>query len=151
MKINSKKIKFNPTSEMAQISVSSPKPSKNFIPDWYKNMPAFQTKKPLFSKELGTSNRTLKHCMPFADSFQMGYIQETWQDIHFENKILDNKTREFNYYHPTSPDIVGIRNQENYNYPIPEEFYQFELSWHPAAGSLDRVGSGSHCWRCAGA
>jgi hypothetical protein len=69
--------------------------------------------------------------MPFADSLSLGYIQESWQDIHFGVTPLDDGTAKFDYHFPTTPNIMGIRQPAKHSFPIPEEFYSFELTWHP--------------------
>jgi len=124
-------VKFNPVSELTRLSVPSPKPSREYMPEWYKSMPAFQAGKPSFNDKNGITDRTIKMCMPFADSLSMGYIQETWQEINFAFEEIEEGKLSFNYYYPTKPDIMGIRNQGINHYPIPDEFYQFELTWHP--------------------
>lgn len=126
-----KNIRFNPVDQTTEYSVPSPKPSRDYLPDWYKKMPAFQTDKPEYSKENGIANRTMKLCMPFSDSLSLGYIQETWQDIHFEVEKIDDNTNQFMYYAPTVPRIVDVRETVKYSIPISKEFYQFELVWHP--------------------
>lgn len=125
------KIFFNPVSELTYLSVDPPKSSKNYIPDWYKRMPAFQNSKPSFDISTGRTDRTLKMCMPFLDSLSSGYIQETWQDIRFFSEIDANENVKFSYNYPTKPDIVSVREPLKNKFPIPEDFYQFELSWHP--------------------
>lgn len=124
-------IRFNPISELTRVSVPAPKPAREYIPEWYKAIPAFQNGKPSFNPEVGITDRTIKMCMPFADSLSMGYIQETWQEINFSFSDLEDGKKAFNYYYPTKPDIAGIRNQGAHHFPIPQEYYQFELTWHP--------------------
>jgi hypothetical protein len=124
-------IKFNPVSELTRLSVTSPKPAKEYTPEWYKKIPAFQNGKPSFNPEVGITDRTIKMCMPFADSLSMGYIQETWQEINFSIEDRPDGNKAFNYHYPTKPDIAGIRNQGKQHFPISEEYHPFELTWHP--------------------
>jgi hypothetical protein len=124
-------IKFNPVSEITRLSVPAPKPAREFMPEWYKSIPAFQDGKPSFNKSVGITDRTIKMCMPFADSLSIGYIQQSWQEINFVIEEVEPGVNSFNYYYPTKPDIVGVREQGKNHYPIPQEFYQFELTWHP--------------------
>ena len=70
-----KKIKFASSDE----TITTPKPSLRYIPDWYKKSEKFIGGKPQvvnYSKNLG-----LKACIPFIDAMKTGYIVETWQDI----------------------------------------------------------------------
>ena len=64
---------------------SLPKPAKLFIPEWYKNIPVyFGQNKEKFQWRNFSDNRTLKHCVPFIDAFQSGYMVELQQDINVE-------------------------------------------------------------------
>lgn len=130
--MKNKKIEFIPTSEITRLSVPSPRPARNYKPEWYKNMPAFNSKSPGFDSKQGTSNRTLKMCMPFLDALSSGYIQETWQEINFEYKEISNNNVEFKYYYPTVPDIIGIRSSPENHFPIPNEYHQVEFLWRPS-------------------
>lgn len=123
-------INFNAVSRLTELSVKAPKPAREYVPSWYSEIPAFQNKKPSFS-DSGTADRTLKMCMPFFDAISMGYIQETWQDISISLEDVGKSQKSFKYHFPTTPEIIGIREQAKYHYPIPKEFYQFELTWHP--------------------
>jgi hypothetical protein len=125
-------IKFNPTSKLADLTVPHPKPAREYVPQWYKSMPAFQTDPIGYSRDRGVTNRTQKMCMPFADALTAGYIQETWQDINIANIEVEKGKSEFVHYTPVQPDILSTRSQEKYAMPIPEEYYPFELTWHPA-------------------
>ena len=71
-------------------------------------------------------------CMPFADALTAGYMQETWQDINIDNIRLEDGRVEFVHFTPVKPDILSTRAQERHAMPIPEEYYPFELTWHPA-------------------
>lgn len=123
-------IKFNAVSKLTELSVKAPRPSREYLPDWYKDIPAFQNGKPSFDSS-GTTDRTIKMCMPFLDSLSMGYIQETWQEINISLNDNGNQQKAFAYQYPTKPDIMGVRNQGKHKLPIPSEYYQFELMWHP--------------------
>ena len=53
------------------------KESKHFIPEWFKNTPAF----PSHADEL-LSIPTIKRCPGFIDFFKMGYVLPAWCDFH---------------------------------------------------------------------
>jgi hypothetical protein len=108
--------------------VPPPKPSREYQPDWYKNMGAFHTKKPTFD-EKGTTNRTVKLCMPFADGINAGYIQETWQDIHISVEEYEDNEISLEYFYPTEPKIISTRGASGY--PISDEFHPIEFVFHP--------------------
>jgi len=69
------KIKFYCESPLKD-SIPHPEPASKFIPQWYKSLQNDTSIDPI-----GTP--TIKRCIPFLDSFRMGYIIPLWQDFHF--------------------------------------------------------------------
>ena len=65
------KVVFVPGSKSAELLVPRPKPSKNYLADWFKDMPPM----------LDNFQSTAKKCLPFTDSLTHGYIQELWCDV----------------------------------------------------------------------
>jgi hypothetical protein len=122
-------IKFNPVSKLAELTVPPPKPAKNYLPEWYKNIKPFHTNPPEFN-DLGRPNRTIKMCMPFADSMTSGYIQESWQDINIEVKISKDGKTEFSYHYPTDPPIMSLRGS-NSIISMDNSYQHLDLVWHP--------------------
>jgi hypothetical protein len=63
-----------------------PQPAKNFLPDWYKNMPpyAIDRENPSGRQILvrnAESNATAKKCTPMLDGMGAGYIVPLWCDV----------------------------------------------------------------------
>ncbi len=125
----SKKIFFNPVSVIAAASVEKPKSARYCNPQWYKDTPAFGTKPMSFDMNTGAVNHTIKMCLPFSDALDLGYIQETWQDIMILSETNGSDIN-LNFTFPTQPEIISI-SQKRGTYPIPDEFYQFDMFWHP--------------------
>jgi|688.fasta_scaffold08851_17 hypothetical protein len=122
-----KKIKFNPVDQLSEYTVNPPKPASEYIPDWYKSATPFYTKKPEFNPANGKPNATFKLCMPFLDSFHMGYIQETWCDIVIEKK--EDKTL---FYYASGPKIMSERSEHVSNsYPKIDGYLTNHFTWHP--------------------
>lgn len=121
-------VKFNPVSELAEFTVPAPKPSRLYFPDWYKNMPAFETATPEI-KSNNEANKTLKMCLPFADSLGSGYIQESWQDIYVKAHKTKDGGVSVEYNFPTTPAIMGHREKQNIE--IEKHFYPIEFTLHP--------------------
>lgn len=120
-------IKFNPVNEFVESGVPHPRPASDYIPEWYKKMGPFFTKDPEFDIESGRPNVTFKKCMPFLDSFTMGYIQETWADIYIEKK--DGETF---FYYAAGPKIISERAiQNNDTFPKLDEYLPQHYTWHP--------------------
>jgi hypothetical protein len=80
-----KKIIFRPNSDLTFKSLNSPAPSKNFIPNWYKDSPKFSSGKMKFS-EIDGLNRNYKTCIPFLDIMMAGYIIELPYDLLVEKR-----------------------------------------------------------------
>jgi hypothetical protein len=81
-------IEFQPIYYDTPNYINPPKPAKNFIPSWYKNMPSFMNDEKnsgLSSFDPMTVNATMKHCAPFLDSLTIGYIYSLNCDIEFRN------------------------------------------------------------------
>jgi hypothetical protein len=122
-----KLIKFNPVDTVSEYTVNPPKPASEYIPEWYKQTAPFFTKKPEFNPTNGKPNITFKMCMPFADSFSMGYIQETWCDIYIEKK--DGETF---FYYSSGPKIMGERSSHASDfYPHIDGYLTTHYTWHP--------------------
>ncbi len=119
-----KKIIFNPSNKIAELSVPPPKPAEHYTPGWFKQIKPFKTESPVFNSH-GQANVTVKKCMPFFDSFSMGYIQETWQDIWIEKSEGETK-----FYFPSDPKIMSIRGPVRL--PEIEGYLSQHFIWHPA-------------------
>ena len=105
------KITFVPGTKEIEDIVMFPKPAKNFIPDWYKDIKAG---KDLFN---------VKKCIPFLDSMSSGYIQTTWCDI-IVTEEEDGPKVGFDSEVP----IFGRRPTSDM--PVDESFYDIEFVWH---------------------
>jgi hypothetical protein len=120
-------IRFNPVNKLVETSIVSPKPARNYMPEWYKNIPAFRDGKFVD----GAVDKTIKMCSPFADAFSFGYIQETWQDIEIKLEAIDDYSAKFNFEFKENPSIMDIRGKIENSFSIPDGFYDMELVWHP--------------------
>jgi hypothetical protein len=111
------KIFFNPRSVEAELSVPSPSPAKNYIPQWFKDIPQFDL----------NDKGTAKLCMPFFDSFTSGYIQELWCDLYIEN--INGKVS-YSWAGDIRP--VSSRSENNYinNMPHFHGYYDQEFHWN---------------------
>jgi hypothetical protein len=108
----------------------APVPAKLLLPEWYKNIPTHFTKSPHFVEGSGNHNSTLKHCMPFLDSWTIGYIMTLPCDV-FVEKNFDGSSvsvKSHDYF-----SIVGSRGPSNHlSMPVPEDYYQIEFVWQTA-------------------
>ena len=117
-----KKISFIPKTEIAQYAVPRPEPAKNYTPSWFKKIPSFEHGKPKMANDESLS--TVKMCMPFSDTFNMGYIQESWSDFIVEK---DENSDEIFYRWAAEPELAQHRQKASVL--IDDSFYQTEFSW----------------------
>lgn len=103
-----KKITFKPLSKLAEQVVPVPQPASKHSPEWWKSTPAFRNgSKPVFSPEEGGPDLSVKMCVPFADTFRLGYIQTTWTDIFISPHEGDEHG--FDFYTANEPEIFTVR------------------------------------------
>lgn len=121
-------VKWNPVSEIVSQVLSPPKPARMYQPDWYKKIKGFHGGVPDFNEE-GMHNGTLKHCVPFFDAMNAGYILESWQEIRFD--VLESG--EIKYYYPTEPQIITHRNNQSIDMGLDYHPVEFTLipPWQP--------------------
>jgi hypothetical protein len=120
-------ITFVAKNEFIYEATQAPIPSKSMIPGWYRDMPTHETKCPAFEDGHGNQNATFKQCMPFFDSFTLGYIMVTPCDVMVE-KNFDGSS--VNVYTHKMFDLIGNRGGPRVNsMPIPKDFYQTEFTW----------------------
>lgn len=102
-----------------------PKPAKLYIPDWYKKIPSYfnGTK---FQWRNFSDNKTLKHCLPFIDAFQTGYIVELQQDINVEVDII---TGEPQIFWGADPHPIVYREKKYESVPAPAGHSPEEFTW----------------------
>jgi hypothetical protein len=102
-KLFSQEIKFIYHNKLAyemslRDSRTTPRPSKNFIPKWYKDMSPYDKSESNpsgrnISIDSFLSNATAKKCTPMLDGMSAGYIVPLWCDVQVkqEKNKLDNK------------------------------------------------------------
>ena len=130
MKFKNNKVTFIPKNKDVYTTLQCPKPSKNYIAQWFKDMPS---EVPHLSRM--NTLRTAKKCMPFVDSLISGYTQELICDI-FINPIDPNKSDTFIEYHwPENLQFrpMSTRREDSYvensmpNFP---GYYDAEFHWN---------------------
>jgi hypothetical protein len=63
-----------------RVNLPIPKPSLNYVPDWYKKSERWvDSDGPVISNY--STNQGLKHCVPFLEVMTSGYMIELWTDI----------------------------------------------------------------------
>lgn len=124
------KIEFIPSSIETEMFVPAPRPSSNFIPEWYKSKKKYDG----LSKFEAAATRSpgIKNCAPFLDAMTAGYIQETWCDIFIKH---DNNTETSQCLYATgSPEPIVVRSNTSINLDkndfIPSEF-AWKMHWIP--------------------
>ena len=123
MNTMNKKIIFTPTIEDADLIVPAPKPSKFYIPDWFKEIPGINLKN-MEINDLGNPNLNIKNCIPFLDGLMSGYIQETWTDI-----FIKENDGDIEYHTASKPNPTPIGHREKNSYPKNDFYYEHEFIW----------------------
>lgn len=116
-------IEFEAQDYFAADLIDQPIPAINYIPEWYSDM----TEGGVAAHGLST----LKASVPFSDSFEMGYMQETWSDIFIEKNNGDIKIMH-TPSNGTPGSITSIRMtplESSRAFPIPQEYYKKEMLW----------------------
>lgn len=114
-------IEFIPSSKDHELCTIPPKPSKLYIPEWYKKTESFP-KKLKFDDGGVPENLGIKQCIPFLDGLGSGYIQETHCDLYF-----DFESDTFEYFYSLKPQIISHRSK--HHLPIENDFYPIEFVW----------------------
>lgn len=122
MKNKTQEVIFTPKSDYAEMLVPKPKPAINYLPEWYRGTKMFETRKPMINSQ-GGANTTVRSCMAFADSYTMGYIQETWCDLLVHSQGDKCIVIESMQHPPT------LTRNDDISFNIPSDYYQSDLSW----------------------
>lgn len=92
--------------------VSSPDPAKKHIPNWYTSI----------KNDKNISN--IRWCMPFLDSFSIGYTQCTWSDINItkneEEKIILTENSKFKM----------LSSRDNASVTTSSDYHKIEFLWN---------------------
>lgn len=118
-----KNISFYPIHDFIDI----PKPTKNYIPDWYKDMPRYTNNDKSINYVNGTKNLTFKGCVPFLDSLTCGYTVELFQDIVVKKDSLG--ISQINWGVNPSPLEERIASVNNL-LPTPHGYLKRHFAWH---------------------
>lgn len=108
-------------------------PAKNHVPEWYKKILKWKNNK-IF--EIGKGfNHSVKHCMPFLDSFTTGYMIVLPNDLYVKNNNgLPFITWNAAEFPPKTRDVVADLNL------IPTGHYPIEFTWHPGVATTIPLG-----------
>jgi hypothetical protein len=117
-----KKIEFIPNSEQTGKALPPPAPSKEFVPQWYKDSPRFTTGNDMTFGEDGP-NKNYKLCVPFLDIMTAGYIIELPYDIHVT--LLGDR---IGFDWVDAPDMVSARRNLR-GLPRPAGCYEQAYAW----------------------
>lgn len=133
MKIKSNKVLFIPKNKDVYTTLPYPKPSKNYVAQWFKDMPSE------VSHLSGVNTlRTAKKCMPFIDSLVSGYTQELVCDIYIDPIDINKSDTEIKYnwsgnFKPLSTrfeDLGSSNSMPNFSGYYDAEFH-WNTFWEP--------------------
>jgi len=82
-----KKIKFINIEKNIDLVIDPPKPASRFIPEWYRKSSPFISEEKIPINYNGTTNHTIKKCVPVLDSIMSGYMFGLASDLY----VLDEE------------------------------------------------------------
>ena len=133
MKKKYNKVMFIPKNKDVSVTLPAPKPSKNYIAQWFKDMPI---EVPHISGQ--NTLLTAKKCMPFMDSLISGYTQELVCDVFIEPVDSNKSDTSINYhwsgeFKPMSTrfeDLGSTNSMPNFSGYYDSEFH-WNTFWEP--------------------
>jgi len=122
-----KKVVFIPSHKNVSDIFDSPKPSKNYLPDWYRNLGS------KFTLSNGFLHPGPTKCLPFLDSFTSGYTHLLPCDIEikYDGTKDGRDILSYRWFEQIRPIIT--RQEENgapYTLPSFDGYYNTELQWY---------------------
>ena len=120
-------IKFIPSDELTEKIIDPPISSKFVLPEWYKKLHFKNNKNNLWRNPDGTSNLTMKGCIPVFDVLTSGYTITLPCDIYVNN----NPEYVSRFMWEVSWDAIGIHDKFQYgNMTIPDGFEEHPYKWN---------------------
>ena len=106
--------------------VPPPKPASEYKPEWLKRLNGIDGP-PRYGDNV-IVNRTAQLCKPFVDTFETGYIQESWCDIH----VAIGPDGMLHYNQSATPQMMSHRGnaESGKQLQLPKHFYSTEFVWH---------------------
>jgi hypothetical protein len=129
------KVLFVPNSSSVELALPCPKPSKRYIPQWFKDMPIENSFIDGIKRPKIHTKFTAKKCMPFMDSLTSGYTQELMCDI-FINPVNPNEsdtTVEYNWPAGLNFRPMSTRREDSQvqnSMPKFSGYYDAEFHWN---------------------
>jgi hypothetical protein len=128
--MKNKIVNFIPKDKDAEILLPCPKPSKHYMPEWFKKMP--HSLSDLDNKKM---DETAKKCPPFIDALTSGYTQELVCDLRIINNGKDLDTGEdliqYSWSGPIKP--ISSRKEDTRSRRVLPDFdgyYNAEFHWN---------------------
>jgi hypothetical protein len=122
-----KVINFIPSDELTENIIDHPIPSKSVLPDWYKKLHFKNNKNNLWRNPDGSSNLTIKGCVPVFDTLTSGYIITLPCDVYVNN----NQEYVSRFMWEVSWDVVGTHDKFQYGeMKIPDGFEEHPYRWN---------------------
>jgi hypothetical protein len=128
--MSSKSIVFKPFFKWLQELNTHPKPSKNFIPTWFKDMSQTVPASVAPYVTLTNTTGTMKRCVPSLDALTLGYTISLPADIEV---IWDpfKETHTITWTIPAEEGLVSKHGMEQtVGMPVPEGFHPFPWKWY---------------------
>jgi len=124
-------LNFEALSAEAELLFDIPTPSSLHLPDWYRQMDIHldgDSETGLAHNGVGSSNLTLKGCMPFLDAISCGYMFT----LPFDIEVRKNDRGLVGMRWATGVDLIGQHSEDQApGIPIPHGASPNILKWKP--------------------
>jgi|688.fasta_scaffold355859_2 hypothetical protein len=124
------KIEFQPMARGLESFLPAPIPSRNTIPNWYKNAPLYVNNEKDFGMHpnpvASVSNSTLKGCVPFLDAFTTGYMAVLSSDVEFKKVNGEITVR---WLQPIIKIVEGHNIDQTFMLPTEHKEEKYASKW----------------------
>jgi hypothetical protein len=131
MRVMQRNISFEPCSHDTASFFDYPQPAISAIPEWYSSMDLHlpgESVTGLAPDSVGSSNLTLRGCMPFLDALTAGYMFT----LPFDIEIRKNNRGSVGIRWATNVDYIGQHSLDQApGLPVPPEGSPNILKWRP--------------------
>lgn len=106
-----------------------PMPAKDYVPQWYKNIPQHVPGVDKFNQQNGEYNHTVKACVPLIDAFTAGFIQELSTDLQVTRDGHGGTAITWPYQFPWEPVRRPRHPSSMSGFPAPDGYEPNPYLW----------------------
>lgn len=128
--VKKKVITWRPeSSQLQDTGFVHPMPARDYVPQWYKNIPQFVPGVDKFNIQNGEYNHTVKACVPITDAFTAGFIQELSTDLQVTRDGQGSTGITWPYQFPWEPVRKPRHPSAMEGFPAPDGYEPNPYLW----------------------